>query len=294
MDAIASVVIDSQRMIWGFELSEWMDFFGFVASISAAAASLYLAKAAIDLNKSLTVPAQVENIPEFVRQTYFVREFQNPIEIPSTAGQTNQNSPNQATRKFHSLREARIVIEPMMRDPQTRNDFWLASTKLDATGTGRTWENQVAYEAGLALNDVGAAILFGAVPIENVFSYAAMRILQDWCFCNALVQFQRTDSLDPFASMSWTFRSNPRIGLHRRYAEWLAVSTAIYMNKYWKGPTTEWEILLSPFAPTFHHDGSLSDHTLNGLKQREIDLRVADSLVIPSATNKRIEMVLYG
>lgn len=220
-------------------------------------------RSAIRLRSDSAMPTQLSAIPDFIASQYLDRRLPAPLKL----GNTNLETLREA--REHARRH--VSPKPGKASNAARDKFLLATLSDEA------WQNDFAYELSLGLEQVGAWIMAGAIPLRVVLALHSSQILEDWGYCSRLVnQRIRQDGLSP----NNPAKDDDSVYFERRHAEWLACAAAVYVRRNWHGASLE------QVAP------ELSD--LKAVKRRERTLRKLEKAIIPNSVNRSIRVTLYG
>lgn len=226
-----------------------MDYIIEILSLALSFAAFILV---FKFRNELALPEQISNLPEFLIKEYIDREFKTPIKIGST--------------EYLSLREVRGYLQRQLINDESGE--YLKKFKENTMIDG-TWENSIASEFSVALQNVGLMVLAGVIPPALLLTNMAYRIIDDWRYCSSFVTKRRQNT---------PISKTHGIRYHRRHAEWLCYAAIIYMSKSWEGE--ELNKILNEFD------------SINKIKEEERKLRSEDKLLVPRGVLRQIEKIL--
>ena len=205
---------------------------------------------------------QMKNISELFIKKHLDRVFQNPISI----GQKSVTTLKEARRS------ASAAVAPKNGEAagKSREDF--LSRTLDQS----TWENKFAYELSIALEELGAAIFAGALPLDFVLALNADQIVEDWSYVETFVNSEklrrRSDAPIPKRSSL-----QGDVFYHRRHAEWLVYVADLWLSRNWiSGQEKRMAIELS----------------ISTIRRRERALRQMDKSLLASSTKSTLRRMI--
>lgn len=171
---------------------------------------------------------------------------------------------------YKTLRELRTLIQSMygISDASALNHYYEQSLIIG------TVENKFAYEASLALQEIGLMVLTGAIPLEIAISSNGHQFMEDWLYCYKLV-YDRIRSTQKFVKR----KIASKVGYPRIHAEWLSNFSYIFFSK-------EWE---SDFF-TIYKNHFESQNMLP--KSIEQEIRRIEGQIIPKYINRKIEKLI--
>ena len=180
--------------------------------------ALYSIRLAFRFRTELGLSEQISNIPEFIREEYWFKQISPPISI--------------GDEEISTLKDGRFYIYEKMKFADVNNFEEELNRFLDKTVNRKTWQNKIAYQISLGVDQVGLYVLSGGLPAQFVFAVSANQLMEDWLYCSRLV----TDIFrDPHEIKPKPGITSDRIRFHRYHGEWIAYASTIYMNKYWDG-----------------------------------------------------------
>ena len=181
-----------------------------LAALAAVASALAAAFAAIVASRALRSQRQTQGTAglfDIVARQYLDREFLS-TEPPTINGVlVTKTRPLKAT-----ARQALATSEAE----------W--TTEVVKFGT---WQNRLAFEVSIALERLGVAAFSGSLSLRLLLPLAADQILEDWTYCAPWVARYRT--------VQRTYQGS--VPFHRRYAEWLVLVAAVWMQRHYPNYT---------------------------------------------------------
>ena len=204
------------------EILNWIQALGPFASLAAVLVALYAVRASFRFRRELSVSEQIANVPEWLRNQYWERKIEPPIDYKDE---------DKTRHELRTLRDVRRVLSSELSAASDEAAAKLLEQFLSSTRDKNDWQNRVAWELSNALEDVGVMVLAGAIPLRLVLAADGPQILRDWGYCRVLVE-EKLWKEAPIEPKAWTSRS--RVYFGRRHAKWLACAAAIYMDSYWK------------------------------------------------------------
>jgi hypothetical protein len=196
-------------------LTDWATLIAAFAALASVLVALVMLYAAIKFH-------QIANLPDFFRREYTDKHFNDPR---TTADGT----------KLKTLRDARYFVQEKLESVETREEA--RSQFIKNTKKRGLWENKFANELSIALEQVGAMVLAGAIPLRLVLALNGYQIIEDWGYCRRLVEDEicGTKNCKPSRSpiLKKSDEKNP-IFYHRRHGKWLAYAAIIYMSQNYK------------------------------------------------------------
>jgi hypothetical protein len=237
-----------------------------IISPVTALLSVWLAYRTLDISfrarRELSLAEQIGNIHSMFVEAYLERRFRQPIRFGDI--------------EVLTLKEARNILPHKIRPPNDQTFKEAREGFLTRTLDPSSWENKFAYEVSLGLQQVGIAVLSGAIPLSFVLASNADQIVEDWLYCYRLVK--EVIRGRPGAPMPQSTKLRGVVHFHRMHAEWLAYASAIWLSNHWSGG----------------HLQSLLDELgdIETLQKRERQLRTFASSLIPEATNMTIVRIL--
>ncbi len=138
-----------------------------------------------------------------------------------------------------------------------------------------TIENKFAYEASLAIQEIGIMLLSGYIPIEVIVSSNGYQFIEDWLYSYQLIE----ELIRNKYTLSKKTKDNSMLKYHRIHGEWLAHFSYLYFEKHWTGS------LLKVFSEYF------ASKQINS-KERKVVIRMAETQIIPKHIKKKIDSLI--
>jgi hypothetical protein len=217
-----------------------------VAIVFTGVAALFAwlsARAARESASTARQSLDLSGITRFIAEEYESRRFDS-IPIPGLEGPS-------------SLKEVRLLA---LRQYEEDAERWDVESQV-----GNTWQNEVAYEIALMLEQIGVAVFTGLVPLRMVLALYGARFVKDWLLCRSWVR-----SYQDRAEMV-----SHHISYHRRHGEWLALVAAMWMDENWTYPNSK--RVLSECGGT------------DGARARISDLSKVDETLMPRSVQEDIK-----
>lgn len=243
--------------------TEWATIAPVVSSLAALATVIvaYLAlRATIRFRSELSLSEQIGNVPDLYVKEYLYRQFSTPLRV--------------GTQELHTLKDARALAKEEITPRDNETPEQAKERFLNAT-LDSNWENKFVYELSLALEQVGAMILVGAIPLELVLAINGDQIVDDWMYCSRFIEKRLRN---PQVAPTSRVHDAKNIYYHRRHGEWLAYAAAIWLFQKWEGGH------LIDLEATFGN--------VETMRKRELELRQVDSELIPETTQKSLRRIL--
>ena len=125
------------------------------------------------------------------------------------------------------LRAARTSA---LKEFRRRRARWEEASRW-SEGPRWCWQNRVGFEIADALENLGLATLIGAVPLPAVVALVGDVIVDDWLLSRSWVRSYREDGPEAIR------RESDWVPFHRRHAEWLTLTTILWMRRRgWEYP----------------------------------------------------------
>ena len=222
-------------------------------TILALMLSIYATVLVLRFRHQLSFSEQIANIPNFLNKRYLDREIKG----------TKEDEPK-------TLKEAR---DHLRKEDEGVEAFKIIQEKIgEKEEKRRTWHNKYAYEASLALQNIGLMLIVGAIPIKLVLSEFACIIIEDWRFCQRFIEEDLRSETPLKWKSSKTHKLIKPMFYSRRHAEWLAYASALYLHEYWEFIEGEGNRLFA-LKNALSLFGSVHE-----IRQREHELRRAEEL----------------
>jgi hypothetical protein len=162
------------------------DLLGSIISLLSVIIAFYSIILAFRFRSELGFSEQISNLPNFIGKNYWNREIVPPIMVKDV--------------ELQNLKDARALVAKEIKSTENGYAEDALNSFLAATVQLGTWQNKVAYQISLGLEQVGLNVLSGAHDLEA-------KVRED----RELIRF------------------------HRLHGEWLAYATGIYMHNLWTG-----------------------------------------------------------
>ena len=181
------------------------DLLGSIISLLSVIIAFYSIILAFRFRSELGFSEQISNLPNFIGKNYWNREIVPPIMVKDV--------------ELQNLKDARALVAKEIKSTENGYAEDALNSFLAATVQLGTWQNKVAYQISLGLEQVGLNVLSGAIPMNIVFSVSGYQIVEDWLYCSRLV----TDVIRGPHDLEAKVREDREIiRFHRLHGEWLA------------------------------------------------------------------------
>jgi len=157
-------------------------------------------------------------IIDYIVREYLEREFKM-TQPPAIHGKI-----------VRSLREAK---QHARKEYEQNPEKWDKASRRSNLGA---WQNAVAFETAWVLENLGATVFSGALPLGIALAIVGDVVIDDWILCRSWVNSYRED--EKAISQVQTTHT-PGVHYHRRHAEWLALIATLWMTRHWRYPNCD-------------------------------------------------------